>query len=199
MTRHAMSLLLSAAIVLPLAAAGAQVSSARSEEAVLQRFRQAVDGYVSFHRRIELSLPALQVTSDPQQMWQAVEARTAAIRAARSGAVMGDLFTAEVGDLLRVRIQQVIVEGGYTVADVLANITEDPPADAPRPVVNGPFPWVIGAMMPPDILNVLPPLPTELQYRLVDRDLVLVDLEADLVVDILPRALPAPETERSGR
>ena len=45
-------------------------------------------------------------------------------------------------------------------------------------------------MMPPDILHVLPPLPDELQYRLVDRDLVLIDMHADLVVDILPGALP---------
>ena len=45
-------------------------------------------------------------------------------------------------------------------------------------------------MMPPDILDELPPLPKQLQYRLVDRDLALLDMHADLVVDILPGAVP---------
>ena len=33
-------------------------------------------------------------------------------------------------------------------------------------------------------------LPRELQYRFVARDLVLVDVEATLVVDVLPNAFP---------
>jgi len=36
---------------------------------------------------------------------------------------------------------------------------------------------------------VLPALPPELQYRMVGRDLVLVDVHASLIVDILPQAL----------
>ena len=40
------------------------------------------------------------------------------------------------------------------------------------------------------VLAALPPLPHELQYRFVGRDLVLVDTHADLVVDILRNAVP---------
>jgi len=40
------------------------------------------------------------------------------------------------------------------------------------------------------LLEALPPLPVELQYRFIGRDLLLVDVEADLVIDILPNALP---------
>ena len=69
------------------------------------------------------------------------------------------------------------------------------PGSAPRPVVNGRFPWARGAMMPPDILQVLPPLPEELQYRIVDHDLILIDMHADLVVDILPGAVMNPASD----
>ena len=44
----------------------------------------------------------------------------------------------------------------------------------------------------PALLAALPALPEELQFRFVGRDLVLVDVHADLVLDILKDALPAP-------
>jgi hypothetical protein len=192
MTKLAMTSLVAAAIVLPPGAAGADVRQMPFEEVAVQRFHRAVNEYVSLHRRLGRSLPPLQVTSAPQQICQAVEARAAAIRAARPGARVGDIFEPELGELLRVRIQKVVWEHGDLVTDVLADVDEEAPVDAAWPVVNGRFPWARGAMMPPDILSVLPPLPEELQYRLIRRDLILVDLHADLVVDILPRALTAP-------
>jgi len=42
----------------------------------------------------------------------------------------------------------------------------------------------------PCIIEALPPLPDELQYRTLGRDLVLVDVHANLVLDILREALP---------
>ena len=39
-------------------------------------------------------------------------------------------------------------------------------------------------------IEVLPELPEELQYRLQGRDLVILDVETDLVVDVLEDALP---------
>ena len=43
-------------------------------------------------------------------------------------------------------------------------------------------------------LERLPELPIELEYRFVDRDLVILDTETLLVVDILENALP-PESD----
>jgi hypothetical protein len=57
------------------------------------------------------------------------------------------------------------------------------------PVVNGRFPWLRGAGMWLCVLNALPSVPEELQYRIVGRDLVLVDVHANLVVDSLRDAL----------
>jgi hypothetical protein len=41
----------------------------------------------------------------------------------------------------------------------------------------------------PCVIQALPPLPPELQYRIVGDDLFLVDVHASLIVDILPGAL----------
>jgi hypothetical protein len=54
---------------------------------------------------------------------------------------------------------------------------------------HAPYDWRLGAWMWPALLQVLPPLPPDLQYRIVDDDLVLIDLRASLVVDILEDAL----------
>ena len=52
---------------------------------------------------------------------------------------------------------------GDGASELLQDTDEAIASGAPRPVVNGRFPWARGAMMPPDILHVLPPLPDELQ------------------------------------
>ena len=44
--------------------------------------------------------------------------------------------------------------------------------------------------MPPALLLRLPPLAPELQYRFIGRTLILLDVDANLVVDVLPDALP---------
>jgi hypothetical protein len=49
----------------------------------------------------------------------------------------------------------------------------------------------------PALLAVLPALPEELEYRFIGRDLVLVDVHADLIVDVLKDALPVPGAELS--
>jgi hypothetical protein len=49
------------------------------------------------------------------------------------------------------------------------------------------------------VLAVLPALPEEVQFRFVGSDLVLVDIGADLIIDVLPDAfeasLPTPDSE----
>ena len=74
----------------------------------------------------------------------------------------------------------------------VAFVNEERLPGVPKPRINEPFPWELGSAMWPSFLAVLPPLPDELQYRFADRDLVLVDIHSDLVVDILVNALPAP-------
>jgi hypothetical protein len=49
----------------------------------------------------------------------------------------------------------------------------------------------------PALLATLPSLPEQLEYRVVGWDLVLVDVHADLVLDVLKDALPRPDAAYS--
>ena len=55
--------------------------------------------------------------------------------------------------------------------------------------VNGSLPRTGAKPVLPCILEALPRLPEELEYRIIGTDLVLIDVHAGLIVDILP--LPA--------
>ena len=65
------------------------------------------------------------------------------------------------------------------------SIREDAPATFVL-VVNGSFPeGGSRSTMPANVLKILPPLPNGLEYRIVDTHLVLIDLDADIVVDYI--------------
>jgi hypothetical protein len=40
------------------------------------------------------------------------------------------------------------------------------------------------------VLLKLPPLPKDLEYRFLGRDLILLDIHANLIVDFIPAAIP---------
>ncbi len=46
------------------------------------------------------------------------------------------------------------------------------------------------ATMPPSLLAALPELPKELEYRIVGNYLVLRDVDAALILDYIPAAVP---------
>lgn len=154
----------------------------------LDVFARRVAGYVELHRRAAAAFPPPHLTADYEQTRRATDALAAAVKAARPGAQCGDIFVAEAGDIIRARVAAVIAEREYDVALMRRAWRRD---HAPQPaVVNERFPWPGGDPLWPLLLWELPPLPRELEYRFVDRDLVLLDVAADLVVDVLPAVLP---------
>ena len=52
--------------------------------------------------------------------------------------------------------------------------------------------------VPPQLLSALPPIPGELQYRIVGHALVLWDHHADLIVDVLPDAFAKVKSAGAG-
>jgi hypothetical protein len=42
--------------------------------------------------------------------------------------------------------------------------------------------------MPPELLQLFPSLPAHLEYRFIDRDLILWDSHANLIIDVIPNA-----------
>jgi hypothetical protein len=111
-----------------------------------------------------------------------------AVREVRFSAKEGDIFTAAAA-VIRKNISDALGARGFRPEQMIAASEAEAEENAPQPVVNGRFPWMRDAAVWPCILDALPALPGELQYRFVGRDLVLIDVHADLVVDILRQAI----------
>jgi hypothetical protein len=168
-------------------AAPAQTTGADSERAVVQAFESRVGEYVALHRLLEGPLPPLQVTHDMDAVRAAMEALARHIRTARPGAKQGDLFTPDVARVFRTRLATCL-----TPEDIQALLTEGEPGEqivAPPLTVNMVWPEEVPFnFVPPQLIAALPPLPPELQYRIIGRALVLWDHHANLIVDYLPAA-----------
>jgi len=177
-------------LIASLAGAGAAAQEPFAGSDGLLSFVRAAESYVFMHRRLERQLPPLEVNANPETIRRAIDAMAAALRAARPEARQGDLFNNAVQATLRTRIARALRTHGFTAADVLEAERAEGNDGSPVALrVNGDFPWRSATGMFPAILEALPPLPPELQYRIIGRDLVLVDVHASLVVDILPMAL----------
>ena len=159
------------------------------QPAPVHQFNEAIRHYTELHRRLERHLPPSRVTEHAREIFETSDAMAAAIRSARATAREGDLFTPDVAAYLRTRISEALTAHGFLPEELVAANVEEALSEAAQPTVNGRFPWMRGAAMWPCVLEALPALPEELEYRMVGRDLVLVDVHADLVVDILRDAV----------
>ena len=168
-----------------------QLPVVRSYEACLASFEARVDEYWALHRRLERLVAPERPFFDPRADHAARLALADLLRAARPGAAEGDLFTADVAEVFRIRIMHALRATHRSVAELRRAAEEDEWPGLPPPVVSGAFDWRWNSVMWPSILFALPPLPADLEYRFVGDDLLLVDIHANLVVDILRDALPA--------
>jgi hypothetical protein len=159
------------------------------DQKAVARFDQAVDQYAGLHRRLARSVGLMGVEGDEDDSWY-VEALRTALRAARPNAARGDLFNADVADLLRFRLETALMLNAFGTADVLVEAWRNDADVAARPTVHGEFVWNAGGPAWTMLIWELPPLPDELAYRFVGRDLVLLDIDANMVVDVLEHALP---------
>lgn len=153
---------------------------------VLSRFLKAVDAYVVQRYRPSESLSS-EFLCLPEDARFAVSA-VAEAPLLPSPLREGDIFGPDVADLFRRRIAATLREYDNR-ADLLDEMEEEELV-VPPIRVNSPLPWGTGNVILPSIADALPPLPEELAYRILGRELVLVDMESDLVIDVIRAALP---------
>lgn len=174
-------------ILLNAAAHGQSPDPALQAVAAFERTTQA---YALMHRRLESQIGAIEFGTPVAEINRIINQLAFAIRAERHDARQGDVFAPALGDVLRARITDALREHHYTAHDVrAAGRAEGVDYGRVRLKVHDTFPWILAAAMFPCIIEALPPLPPELQYRIVGDDLLLVDVHASLVVDVLPQAL----------
>ena len=171
------------------------LSPTAREERTLQDFDRQVHRYVRLHRRLERALPPEHMFGDLEDMSTAVDALHDAIVEARPNAQPGTFFTPAVADVLTDRLMRAITASGHTPTEALIAMNLGYFGGLPTARVNDRIPAGRHVRLWPALLKALPALPEELEYRFIGWDLALVDVHADLVVDILKNALPAPHAD----
>ena len=156
------------------------------------QFIARVQDYVETHRRLAAGIEQ-PLCSAPEDIAKQADALAAAIRDARPRAREGDIFTLAAADVFRARIAAMVARHGLDSA--VAPRNDDEGAEFELSVLAAP-PWRNDMATWAPIVRTLPELPTELEYRFVGRHLVLVDTDANIVVDILRDALPRQANAR---
>ena len=154
----------------------------------LAGFLDRVNEYVKVHQKLEASLPHLPKEATPQQIDKNQRALGQLIQAARKTAKPGDIFTPESQAVIKRLLAKVF--GGADGAALKASIMDENPG-VPKIVVNGRYPDTVPlSTIPPQVLQGLPKLPEEIEFRFVGNTLVLMDVHAHIIADFIADAFP---------
>jgi hypothetical protein len=160
----------------------------------LAEFTRRIEDYAALRKRLEIGLPPLVVTKNPDEIEDFEHRLAERIDDAR-GSRRGQIFIPPMeGQVKRMLASQadpgtvaLIMEDGPGEFDVDVNET-----------YSKKYPL---ATMPPKLLLLLPDLPKDLEYRFVGRHLILRDVRANIIIDEIPYAIrcrdcvPAPDAE----
>jgi hypothetical protein len=150
---------------------------------IVADFTARVTTYADLRRTLEEGLPPLVVTNNQSEIRRAEEALARRIRLAREGAREGNIFTPAINGAFK----QLLM--GVTKPGICAAILDDNPGDIAFRT-GRPYPRDQAlSTVPPSVLGVLPTLPDDVQYRFVDRDLILYDTRANMMLDRIPSAI----------
>lgn len=192
MTRH--SLLRGVGVMLivsapALAASDFQAAPGTGIDATrIKAFDDEIARYLQLRRRLRTEVDGLKPGSTAVQIVNASDALAAAIQRARPHAKAGSFFSQGTAVVLKRRISDTIRT--ENLVPVLATIDDEKAVPGPVTIYRR-FPAASQmATMPPSLLAVLPPLPKELEYRIIGTALVLRDVDAALILDFIPGAIP---------
>lgn len=169
--------------------AGRQMVAASVDEvAALAQFDAAIAKYMALRQRLRNELAGPVPNSTAPELTRASDNIAAAIQRARAGARQGNIFSAPVTMVVKRWVDDVIRRDN--LGPMLTDIDDETPT-LKAPSIHLRFPAASQmATMPPSMLARLPALPKELEYRIVGNYLVLRDVDAALILDYIPAAVP---------
>ena len=169
-------------VVGPLTPADAQALAT-----MIDRLRE----YVDLRTKIERSLPKLPQEATPQQIDQNQRGLEKLVREARATAKPGDIFTPEARPVIKRLLASVF--GGPDGKQLKASIMDESQAapSAAKLTVNGRYPDTVPlTTVPPQVLQTLPKLTEDLEYRFIGDSLILLDVDAHVIADFIEDVLP---------
>jgi hypothetical protein len=156
---------------------------------LLADFQKRVAEYVKVHKMARAEVHGLKPTDSPEAIEHHEHKLAHEIRETRRSAQAGDIFTPQIAEEFRRLIKETM--SGPAATKIRASLRSASPVVLPVLKVNDPYPAGVALQStPPSLLMNLPQLPPELDYRVVGRTLILRDVEANLVVDCIPNAIP---------
>jgi hypothetical protein len=185
--------LLSLATGLGMACAWTSLAAAQTAvnpgAALVEEFQNRVADYMKVRKSAEAAVneKPLKPTKSQEKIRHHQHELRKAIVAQRVGAARGNIFTSEIAAEFRRLIGIAYQADAKHIRESLkraeplklrVHVNKEYPDDKPL------------QSMPPSLLANLPSLPPELEYRIVGRDLILRDVGANLIVDIIPSVIP---------
>jgi hypothetical protein len=168
---------------------GISAEQQAADAAGFKEFTDRVKDYVKLHNSQEAIIPAVKPTDLPEMINAHQQALARKIRETRPNAKQGDIFTPAAQKSFVDFVQSTMKSSRGENAD--ATMKQGAPLTETNVIVNQGYPDGIPyTTVPPTLLQVFPKLPDEVVYRVVVHDLVLLDLKANLVVDLIPGIIP---------
>jgi hypothetical protein len=158
--------------------------------AATKAFLDRLQEYMTFHNNVEKMVPPITQTSSPEEIAKREATLGAMLIERRPDAKEGDFFIKEYRPYLIKTIRDDFTK--RPVADRKALLVELP-KDIPIGVNRIYPPQLPLATFPANLLKALPELPKGLEYRIVERDLILRDVTGNVIVDVLRGVFPIPK------
>jgi len=177
--------------------------NANPDAIVLADFQKRIDAYMAVNKDAAKDAPPLKETKNPGEIKAAQDALGVKIRAARMTARQGEIMTPEIQNKFRRLMYPVVTspappgtaerEVKKDIKEELKENTEERKEEGGKPVVlkvNARYPEDTPLpTTPPQVLMNLPKLPEQLEYRIIGKNLIIRDVEANIIVDIVPNAI----------
>src|SRR5215218_10687862 len=152
-----------------------------ADKAAIDTFEKQVKEYIDLRNKVRANAPKLSKDSTPEQIHAYRTTLEQSLRHARPNAKRGEFFQPATADFIRRTLK--IEFQGKDRQELRKQIFE---TETQGVVVRVNYPYAQTA----ELSEMPATLPTELRYRFVGRNMLLVDRESDLIIDYMPEALP---------
>jgi hypothetical protein len=156
-----------------------------------REFQSLIQRYMAVRQQATKSVPPLpSQVKDPAIIVQHEQDLARAVRTLRPDAQRGDIFTRKVRTLIANIINSKTQEDARVTVLGAGNPRSDLSPAAISLAVNATYPSSAPlSTMPHSLLVELPKVPMELEFRFVGHTLILLDREANLILDIMTDAI----------
>ena len=176
-----------AAVSLSLTADPTYSQTVNPDAKAMADFSARVTAYAELQKKLSATLPKVPDKATPEQLHAHQVSFEKLLTTARASAKKGEVFGSMAGVVRKLFVPVFRGANG----DNLRKAIHDEPHPV-MPVVNTRYPDEVPlSTMPPEILKMLPKLDEGLEYRFIGRHLILLDVPAHVIVDVIDNAMPA--------